>query len=114
MNVSLLHIAQVVAGGAALLSGLVMLLYPRLRKWRRSISPKTVRPWSEATRLMTALVLLMAGYHLVVWVFTPAGVGLQLPRDKWWIWLLAGVGAISLSVVLDGYESRTNDRPPGS
>lgn len=66
---------------------------------------------SEPTRLTSALVALIGGFHLIVWALPPEWVAVQLNRSIWYVWVLIGIGAIGLSVWLDRLERRS---PPGS
>lgn len=64
------------------------------------------RRLTEPTRLTIALVLVITGYHLIVWRLPPATVGVQLSRDYWYVWILIGITLMILSVALDRFEAR--------
>jgi hypothetical protein len=70
-------------------------------------------PWSAAspqTRLSAAVVLLVLGYHMVVWgleAFHASGISVAFPRE-WWAYVLGGgAGWVGLSVLTDRLERRS-------
>jgi hypothetical protein len=106
------EIAMIGAGAAVLGGGLWMLLWlrppkgpkgPRLARIEGALI-EPPRPLTEPTRLTIAVVLLILGYHLIVWALPHRLVGVQLSRERWYVWVLLGVVGIALSVVIDRLE----------
>ncbi len=56
---------------------------------------------SQSSRIITALVLLIGGYHLVIWSFPTWLTAVQLNRNIWYVWILIGIGAIGGSLLMD-------------
>lgn len=78
---------------------------PELKISGRPVFPSTNgRTLSEPTRLTIALVLILAGYHIVVWRLPATMTTVQLSRDVWYVWILLGLGLIILSFALDRFE----------
>ncbi|MBY0313837.1 MAG: hypothetical protein K2W85_17365 [Phycisphaerales bacterium] len=105
-------------GGAIGLAGLWVFIFLRPKKLDfgppgaevvGKIEPpgRTDRRLTEPTRLTIALVLVITGYHLIVWRLPPAAVGVQLSRDYWYVWILIGITLMILSVALDRFEARS-------
>lgn len=99
-------IVQVVLGSFVLVFGLLVLFGVR-QDVRQANGQTTGEASGRAprgsvpTRYLLALVILMLGYHLVVWSFPVALTPLQLPRDRWWLVLGLGIVVVILSVGLD-------------
>ncbi|HYE02759.1 MAG TPA: hypothetical protein VD963_05955 [Phycisphaerales bacterium] len=69
-----------------------------------------VRALSEPTRLSLAVVLLVTGYHLIVWGQPATLTDVQLSRRHWpWLLLLAGLWAGG-SLMLDRLKRSGNGR----
>lgn len=71
---------------------------------------------SPATRHICCLMLLMGGYHLIIWAFPPYVSAVQLKRELWYVWLLIGIVVIAASLLMDQFDQRDlsdrgDDRP---
>lgn len=62
--------------------------------------------FSEPTRLVIGVSLLIAGYHLAAWGAPEAWFGVKVPRDRWWILAVGLPGAVLASVGIDRLEQR--------
>lgn len=62
---------------------------------------------TRPTRLLIGVLLLMAGFHAIVWAFPPDVLALQLSRRWWWIWLGVGALLVLVSLGLDRLDRRT-------
>lgn len=65
--------------------------------------------YSLPTRLLAGFAALVLGYHLAIWAFPPSLTNLQVPRDRWWLLLLAAAGAVLASVALDRLSTQSRD-----
>lgn len=77
--------------------------------WPSSTQPPRGR-LSVASRYLIGLVLLIWGYHLIVWGIEPSGYGrtaFQVPRQRWWVLGLAGFGVCAASLLVDRRERRS-------
>lgn len=62
--------------------------------------------FSEPTRLVIGLALLLAGYHIAAWAAPDAWFGVKVPRERWWM-LAAGLAiAIAGSLGIDRMERK--------
>jgi hypothetical protein len=71
---------------------------------------------SEPTRLACGLILLILGYHGVIWALPEYLTAVQLTRKIWYVWILIGIFAIAASFFMDRFdreetESGGNDAP---
>jgi len=67
---------------------------------------------SEPTRLTCGLILLILGYHAIIWAFPPSLTAVQLNRRVWYIWIVIGIIAIAGSILMDRID-RKNDGASG-
>ncbi len=67
---------------------------------------------SEPTRLTCGLILLILGYHLIIWAFPTSLTAVQLKRELWYVWILIGILAIAGSILMDTVD-RKNDGAGG-
>ena len=100
---------MIVAGVALLGCGLFVLKHGRWWRKRQDLHIAGDRPkrrirWSQPTRLLCGVLLLMAGYHAIVWAFPEDRMPLQLPRRWWWAWVLVGTAMVPASLALDQLE----------
>ena len=70
----------------------------------------TIARLTEPTRLSIALCALVLGYHLIAWAFPPHVLAVQLAREWWWVWFLAGAGVVAMSLVMDRIDREPRDR----
>ncbi|MCC6677898.1 MAG: hypothetical protein IT436_12200 [Phycisphaerales bacterium] len=62
--------------------------------------------FSEPTRLVIGLSLLLVGYHLAAWGAPDGWFGVKVPRDRWWL-LIGGLAiAVMASLALDRLEQK--------
>lgn len=65
--------------------------------------------FSEPTRLVIGLSLLLAGYHIAAWAAPDAWFGVKVPRERWWM-LAAGLAiAIAGSLGIDRMEKKSGE-----
>ncbi len=120
------EILAICAGALVLLAGGWMLFGLRPKKPRTDADsglslnaqqvpsgPRAFR-MSESTRIAFSLLLIIAGYHLIVWQFHQNWVGVQLRREWWWMWVLIGLGLALLSHAMDRMEERGGGDGRGS
>lgn len=67
---------------------------------------------SEPTRLTCGLIMLIVGYHTIIWAFPPYLTAVQLNRHSWYIWILISLLAIGGSILMDQVD-RKNDGAGG-
>ena len=70
---------------------------------------------SEPTRLSGGLLLLLAGYHLIVWAFPLTLTGVQLNRRLWYVWILIAMAGAMASLLMDRSDRKKvfrKDDPP--
>lgn len=112
-------------GGAIGIAGLWVFIFLRPKKLDigspeaeivGKIEPQaaTDRRLTEPTRLTIALVLVIIGYHLIVWRLLPGVVGVQLNRQYWYVWILIGITLVILSVALDRFEAKSRGPKGGA
>ena len=71
---------------------------------------------SQPTRIVCALVLLIGGYHLVIWAFPTWVSAVQLNRALWYVWSLIGIFGVGASLLMDRFDQQNlsdggDDRP---
>lgn len=112
-------VAMVVFGVLLLIAGLTLLAArpdaasgPFLRP-RRAASLLISRHITEPTRLAIAVVLLVVGYHFLIWAAPARWGALGIPRRRWL--LLVGIGAavVVISLLLDRVSGVTGRAPGG-
>ena len=101
--------ALIASGGLLAASGLWLLLANRARAKSVPLHIADSRgvPFpSQSTRVVAALVLLIGGYHLVIWSFPTWLSAVQLNRNIWYVWILIGIVAICGSLLMDRADQK--------
>jgi hypothetical protein len=102
MNLGPAEVALMIGGAAVGALGLWLFIWKRPKG--RSRSDTSIPPLTEPTRLALAAICLITGYHLILWALPPGTAAVQLPRSKWYIWLLVGICLVLLTFALDKIE----------
>lgn len=103
---AVVQIVMIGCGAVVGLAGACLLLAPRLPETLGRGLPARVSRLTEPTRLLISLVLLVAGYHLIVWSMPASVSAVQLGRRWWYIWLVVAVGLIAGSLAQDRWDVR--------
>lgn len=93
MPISPLTILGATLGAATLGAGVWLLREPKEGTRLAAIS--------VPTRMATALVLLVAGYHLAAWSLPDSWTPMKIPPERWWLLAIGGAMMLSSSVVMD-------------
>lgn len=115
MPLALSQFPLITAGSVISLAGLWILLR---RRFSRTSEPLHIansgesKRLSEPTRLTCGLILLILGYHLIIWAFPAYLTAVQLKRELWYVWILIGLIAITGSIFMD-WVDRKNDGAGG-
>ena len=115
MPLALSQLPLIAAGSMISLAGLWLLAR---RRFSRKPEPLHItssgdNKWlSEPTRLTCGLILLILGYHLIIWAFPAYLTAVQLKRELWYVWILIGMIAIAGSILMDTVD-RKNDGAGG-
>lgn len=115
MPLALSQLPLIAAGSMISLAGLWLLAR---RRFCRKPEPLHItssgdNKWlSEPTRLTCGLILLILGYHLIIWAFPAYLTAVQLKRELWYVWILIGMIAIAGSILMDTVD-RKNDGAGG-
>ena len=114
MHFGLYQLALMVTGGLGLAGGLLLLWNVRtdIRSAAEDLTSQQAQSKgaSPSTRYIVAIVLLILGYHGVVWALPPSWVEVQFPRTRW-LFVLLGSAAICLgSILLDRFEALSSSK----
>lgn len=96
------QIGMVVAGGTTCCGGLFLLFR------RGSPSGVNCGNLTSPTRLSFSLLLLVSGYHAIIWAFPARLTEVQLNRQYWYVWSMIGIIAAGLATVMDRADRRTS------
>lgn len=93
MPLSPLTILGATLGAAVLGAGAWLLREPKEGTRRAALT--------VPTRLATALVLLVLGYHLAAWSLPDHWTPMKISPERWWLLAIGGAMMLSSSVVMD-------------
>jgi hypothetical protein len=107
MSIGPAEVGLILAGVAIGGLGGWLLLFRRPK--RRAEGDTSVPSLTEPTRLTIAMICLIAGYNLILWALPPKVAAVQLPRSKWYIWILIGISMVVVTLLLDQMDGRRSE-----
>lgn len=112
MHLGLYQLLLILAGGLCLAGGVLFLWNIRAEVKRAADGDLADARATPATRYVFAIVLLILGYHGIVWALPERWVEVQFPRSRWFVVILGGIGICLGSILLDRLErTQANKRP---
>jgi hypothetical protein len=103
---------QIAAGALLAGSGLWLLVRRRFAGRQEPLhitGSGDSRKLSEPTTIACALILLLMGYHAIVWAFPEYLTAVQLNRKIWYVWILIGILGIAASILMDRFDPENSD-----
>ncbi|MBC7833910.1 MAG: hypothetical protein H7Y88_02280 [Phycisphaerales bacterium] len=73
---------------------------------------RLVSSLSTPTRMSVGVVLLVTGYHLIVWALPTHYTEVRVPRERWYVLVTIALLWVGGSIVLDRRHRGHADQPP--